>query len=99
MQKDEFSSNINEVIKAVLNFLLFFYEKISHAQKSTKKHKKHQKAPNAQKSTKMQPSKSTKTQISEQKFKKMCLKTSKRKKVIYSLICIFVFFVQAKKRK
>ena len=45
MQKDEFSSNINEVIKAVLNFLLFFYEKISHAQKaprSTKSTKKHQ---------------------------------------------------------
>ena len=30
------SSNINEVIKTVLNFLLFFCEKISHAQKSTK---------------------------------------------------------------
>ena len=38
------SSNINEVIRAVLNFLLFFYEKILHAQKSTKKH---QKAPKA----------------------------------------------------
>ena len=38
------SSNINEVIREVLNFLLFFYEKILHAQKapkSTKKHKKH----------------------------------------------------------
>ena len=48
------SSNINEVIREVLNFLLFFYEKILHAQnapKSTKKHqkhKKHQKAQNAQ---------------------------------------------------
>ena len=30
------SSNINEVIKTVLNFLLFFYEKILHAPKSTK---------------------------------------------------------------
>ena len=31
------SSNINEVIRAVLNFLLiFFYEKILHAQKSQK---------------------------------------------------------------
>ena len=45
------SSNINEVIRAVLNFLLFFYEKISHAQKSTKKHKK---APANTKSTKAQ---------------------------------------------
>ena len=35
------SSNINEVIKRVLNFLLFFYEKILHTPKSTKKHKKH----------------------------------------------------------
>ena len=38
------SSNINEVIRACLNILLFFYEKILHAQKSTKR----------------QPSKSTK---------------------------------------
>ena len=40
-----YSSNINEVIKTVLNLLfiyLFFYEKISQAQKSTKKYKKHQ---------------------------------------------------------
>ena len=60
----KFSSNINDVIKAVLNFLSFFYEKILHAQKSTKKH---QKAPKAPKSTKTQPSKNTKTQISKQK--------------------------------
>ena len=33
--KINFSSNINEVIKAVLNFL-FFYEKISHASKAPK---------------------------------------------------------------
>ena len=50
---------------------IFFYEKISHAPKSTNKHqqvpkstKKHQQAP---KSTKNAPNKSTKTQISEQK--------------------------------
>ena len=55
------SSNINEVIKTVLNFLLFFYEKILHAPKSTKKHKKAQKAPKSTKCTKTQPSKSTKT--------------------------------------
>ena len=33
------SSNINEVIKTVLNILLFFYGKISHAPKITKKQK------------------------------------------------------------
>ena len=47
----KFSSNINEVIRSVLNFLFiyFFYKKISQAQKSTKPltankknaHKKH----------------------------------------------------------
>ena len=30
------SSNINEVIRPVLNVLLFFYEKISHVQKAQK---------------------------------------------------------------
>ena len=35
------SSDINEVVKTVLNFLLFFYVKILHAPKSTKKFKKH----------------------------------------------------------
>ena len=34
------SSNISDVIKTVLNFLLCFYEKILHAPKSTKKHQK-----------------------------------------------------------
>ena len=42
------STNINEVIRAVLNFL-FFYVKILHAQKSTKRHKKHKKAKKVQK--------------------------------------------------
>ena len=32
------SSNINEVIIPVLNFLIFFYDKISQVQKGTKKH-------------------------------------------------------------
>ena len=43
----QLSSNINEVIRAVLNFLLFFCERTNKHQKaqiSTKKHKKHQKA-------------------------------------------------------
>ena len=42
------SSNINEVVRTVLNFF-FFYEKILQAPKSTKKHKK---APKSTKSTK-----------------------------------------------
>ena len=37
-------SNINEAIRTVLKFLLFFYDKISQVQKSTTKHLKHQKA-------------------------------------------------------
>ena len=35
------SSNINEVIRAISSILIFFYEEILHAQKSTKKDKKH----------------------------------------------------------
>ena len=34
--KSRDSSNINEVIRSVLNFLFFFYKNISQAQKSTK---------------------------------------------------------------
>ena len=41
----KFSSNINKVIRAVLNFFFFFYEKILHAPKA-------QKAPKSIKSTK-----------------------------------------------
>ena len=54
------SSNINEVIRAVLNFFFFFtkrfrtHQKHQKAPKSTKSTKKHQK------NTKTQPSKSTK---------------------------------------
>ena len=58
-----YSSNINEVARAILNFLLllfFFYEKISHAQKALKAVK----APKALKGTKILRQKH-KTQISE----------------------------------
>ena len=48
------SSNINEDIKTGLNLLLFFLRK------DFTRTKNHQKAPRAQKSTKTQPSKSTK---------------------------------------
>ena len=35
------SSNIDEVIRSVLNFLFFFYDKISQVQKSIKKNTRH----------------------------------------------------------
>ena len=54
------SSNINEVIRAVLNPLLFFYEKILHSPK----HQKHKKALNAStaQKKKTQSTKSTEAQ-------------------------------------
>ena len=51
------NSNINDVIRAVLNFLNFFYEKISHSHKARK-------APKALKGTKTLRQKH-KMQISE----------------------------------
>ena len=52
----ETSSNINEVIRAVLNFLLFFLQKDFARTKSTTSSK----STKSTKSTKTQPSKSTK---------------------------------------
>ena len=78
------SSNVNEVIRAVLNSFFFFYEKISHAPK----------APKYKDATKQKH----KT-LQANKNKKCTYKTSKGKKVTYSLICVFVLFVRAKKRK
>ena len=58
------SGNINEVIRAVLNFFnFFFYGKILCAKKAPKSTKKHQKALKAPKSTKS--TKNTKTQSSK----------------------------------
>ena len=37
-KENENSNNINEVIRPVLNFFFFFYDKISQVQKITKKH-------------------------------------------------------------
>ena len=52
----ETSSNINEVITAVLNFLLFFLQKdLAHTKRT-----KSAKSTKSTKSTKTQPSKSTK---------------------------------------
>ena len=36
---EEITSNINKVIRAVLNSILFFYKKISHAPKAPKAQK------------------------------------------------------------
>ena len=58
------SSNINEVIRLVLNFLLFFYDKILHAQKA-QKNTRHQKAPKSTKKYKNTTKQKHKTQISE----------------------------------
>ena len=57
--KMNFSSNINEVIKAVLNPLLFFYEKILHGPKAPKAQKaqKAQKRNQAQKYKTLQANK------------------------------------------
>ena len=41
------SSNVNEVIGAISNLFIFFYEKISHAQKAQKARKAHKKHKNA----------------------------------------------------
>ena len=63
------SSNINEVIRAVLNPLLFFYEKILHSPK----HQKHKKALNASTAQKKKKTKAPKAQkhknATEQKHK------------------------------
>ena len=48
------SSNINEVIRSVLNFFIFFYDKISQVQKSTKRIQGTKKYQNALKSIKTQ---------------------------------------------
>ena len=65
------SSNINEVIRAVLNPLLFFYEKILHSPK----HQKHKKALNASTAHKKKKPKAPKAQkhknATEQKHKSL----------------------------
>ena len=88
------SSNINEVIRAVSNFLFFFYKKILHAQKASKEPK----APKSTKSIKAQKRNQPKTQNANTRTKKLRLKsalfsTSEWKKVTYSFICVFVSFI------
>ena len=63
------SSNINEIIRAVLNPVLFFYEKILYAQKAIKSTKKHKKAPTAQKARKAQKRNQPKAQNANKRTK------------------------------
>ena len=92
--KNSFDSNINEVIRPVLNFLLFFYEKISHTQKAQKS----QKAPKAQKAQKRNQAK-VQNATSKQK-QKMRLKNIKQEKSnLFAYLCFSVFFVRTKNRK
>ena len=96
------SSNINEVIRAVLNPLLFFYEKILHSPK----HQKHKKALNAStaqkkkhqkhRSTKTQPSKST-NRYKRIKIKNALKKHLRGEKLLIRLFA-FVLFGRAKKK-
>ena len=82
---------MNEVIRAVLNPLFFILTKRLCTHQKQQKHQK-------QISTKTQPRKNTKTEISK-KYKNCLLKTSKGKKVTYLLICFFLLFVRAKIEK
>ena len=76
------SSNINEVIRAVLNVIIFSRKDFA-CTKSVKKHKKkHKKHKNAAKQM-------YKT-LQANKSKKCAQKTFKGKIVTYSLICVFV---------
>ena len=87
----KFGSNINDVIRTILNFLIYFLRKDFSRTKSTKRTqgikslKKHQKALKAQKHNQVKAQNASKqTKI------KNALKKSKWKKVIYSLICVSV---------
>ena len=92
--KNSFDSNINEVIRPVLNLLLFFYEKISHTKKA-------QKSQEAQKAQKAQKRNQAKVQNATSKQKqKMRLKNIKQEKSnLFAYLCFSVFFVRTKNRK
>ena len=76
------SSNINEVIKTVLNLLLFF----------TKRFYTHKKAKKSTKSTKKQKNRTKQKHKNANKRTKIknALKNIQGEKVTYSLICVFV---------
>ena len=82
---------MNEVIKRVLNFLLFFYEKILHAPKSTKKH---QKAPKSIKSTKNITKQKNKYANKRTKIKNTLKKHLRGKSPIFAYLHICAFEVK-----
>ena len=82
--KINFSSNINEIIRAVINFL-FFFTKRFRIHKKHQKYKKHQKRKKQKNTNKLTNIKNA--------LKNICVE-----KVTYSPICVFVFFVHPKKR-
>ena len=61
----DISSNVNEIIKAILNFFYSFFTKRSYTHKKHKKHKKHKDA-TMQKHKKHKKHKKRKTHIREQ---------------------------------
>ena len=97
------SSNINEVIRTVLNPLLFFYEKISHSPKAKKAQKalkgqKVQKAPKVKhRSTKTQSSKSTKC-YKQTKIKNTLKKHLRGKKLLILLFAFLCFSCTRRKK-
>ena len=82
------SSNVSEVIRAVLNslFIYLFLQKDFARTKSTKKHQKHQKHKKHKDATKQKHK-----ALQANKNKKCAQKTSKGKKITYSLICVLMF--------
>ena len=87
------SSNINEVIRTVLNFLFFFltkrfrtHQKVPKSTKSTKKHQKHKKHKNVTKQKHKNTIKRTKIKNAIKKWKK-------------SLIRLFAFLCLRRKKQ
>ena len=81
------SSNINEIIRASLNSIFFFYKKISHVPKAPKSTKRHKNA----------TKKKHKTQLSEQKEKKRLKNIWVEKSNLFAYFFFFFFFKFIKK--
>ena len=83
---------MNEATKTVLNFFFFFYQKVLHAPKSTKKHKKYKKHQKAKKRNQAKVNKRTKIKNALKKllsgkellirsFAFLCFLCTRRKKI------------------
>ena len=98
------SSIINEVIRAVLNFLcyfiIFFLQKFFARTKNTKNTKSTKSTKNHQKYKKAHKRNQAKTQNANKRTKiKNALKKNLSGKKTYSLICVFCVFCARKERK